>query len=132
MGQVIPISKQEVDSSFFRIPLLLILVVILNIIAPDNFYSFLILTNVPFLVLMYLFTLCLSFLVLYRLTKGRLPMTLFSLGFTLFTLTLISLLLIGMTYNLFSIDLLIFGYIFSTFLKGRKWMNSTILTDGFI
>ncbi|MHA2031297.1 MAG: hypothetical protein ACW99Q_18115 [Candidatus Kariarchaeaceae archaeon] len=89
--------------------------------------------NVIFLVITYLISIFLSFVGLYQAKRDKLPIKALSAAFAFFTITLISLVLIDLTYDLFSVDMIIFVYVFFEFLRARRWITThNQFVEGFI
>lgn len=118
--------SREQDYQIIPIALMMWIVILLNILVPDLFFSFRTLANVPFLVFLYFFSMILLLISGYQFKSGNGSIRLLSISFALFGIIVVSLILIGFTYSLFSIDLLLFGYILQRFLSVRNKINSTM------
>ncbi|MHA2168931.1 MAG: hypothetical protein ACXAB7_03360 [Candidatus Kariarchaeaceae archaeon] len=106
--------------STYKLPLLMMLVIILNILFSNIFYSFLIITNVPILVILYMSSIVCSFLAIYQSPENRNSIKLLGVAFACYSITIGSLVLIDVTYDLFSIDMVILLFIFKEFFKVRR------------
>jgi hypothetical protein len=104
----------------YRLPLLHILVIILNVLFSNTFYSFRTLTNVPVLVLLYVLSTVLSFMAIFSSPENSYSIKLLSASFACYIITFVSLVLIDLTYDLFSIDMFILLFIFKEFMNVRR------------